>query len=134
MTDYAATALGLTHFAVGASALISPRFTASIFYLQYHPTSSIIARLFGCRELLVGWNVFSSATPSTSQGLEKKRWAVGFANLMNGIDVISTLMEWIKSDYQDVGAGLGALGAATLLGLGLWSMRYEESKVSRKGL
>jgi hypothetical protein len=53
---------------------------------------------------------------------------------MNGIDVVSGLYEWIKSDCTDAGAIFGAAGAAVLLGLGMWSLRNEESKGFRKGL
>ncbi|GAA5844989.1 hypothetical protein JCM3766R1_004839 [Sporobolomyces carnicolor] len=133
MTDYAATALGLSHLAVGASTLISPRLTCSIFLLSYTPTSSfsLVSRLFGARELLVGYNVFSATSSSSIEGLGHKRWAVRLANWMNAIDVASCLVEWIKSDCTDTGALFGVVGAAALLGLGMWSARNET--LARKG-
>ncbi|GAA5969954.1 hypothetical protein JCM3765_002321 [Sporobolomyces pararoseus] len=127
MTDYASTALGLSHFAVGASSLISPRFTSSLFLLAYDPTASFITRLFGSRDLILGYSIVASTSSSTTSGLERKRWAIGLANVINGIDVVSALVEWFKSDCTDQGALLGGVGAAALLGLGWWSLKNENT-------
>ncbi|GAA5875641.1 hypothetical protein JCM16303_003941 [Sporobolomyces ruberrimus] len=124
MADYASTALGLSHFAVGVSSLISPRFTSSVFLLSYDPTASFITRLFGSRDLILGYSIVSSATTDSSSA-QKRRWAVGLANLINGFDVASALVEWFKSDCTDQGALFGGVGAAALLALGIWSLRNE---------
>lgn len=118
--DYFGTALGLSHLAVGASSLISPAFTNSIFLLSYHPSASFITRLFGSRDLILGYSIFSS--PPTSLQESRRRWAIQLANLINGLDVLSALVEWIKSDCTDQGALLGGLGAAGLVGLGWLSL------------
>ncbi|GAA5846034.1 hypothetical protein JCM5353_004335 [Sporobolomyces roseus] len=122
--DYAGTALGLSHLAVGASSLLSPSFTSSLFLLSYHPTSSFITRLFGSRDLILGYSIFSSP-PTTSQTLSgdsRRKWAIQLANLINGLDVLSAVVEYIKSDCTDQGALIGGLGAAVLVGLGWMSL------------
>ncbi|GAA5875644.1 hypothetical protein JCM16303_003942 [Sporobolomyces ruberrimus] len=124
MTDYASTALGLTHFAVGATTLVSPVLASRLALLTYRRESSFIMRLFASRELLLGYSIISAST-TDSISASKRRWAVDLANLINGFDVAGGLFEWIKSDYTDAGALFGGLGAAGLLVLGIWSSRNE---------
>ncbi|GAA6064271.1 hypothetical protein JCM10212_001655 [Sporobolomyces blumeae] len=119
-TDRTGTLLGLSHLAVGASALVSPRFTSSAFLLAYDPSASFVTRLFGSRDLVLGYAIATSAVRST-----KRELLVGMANVVNAIDTVSAIVEWFKSDCTDQGALLGGLGAALLLGLGVYSQRRE---------
>ncbi|KAK1926850.1 hypothetical protein DB88DRAFT_483238 [Papiliotrema laurentii] len=113
-----ALALGLSHTLVGVGSLLAPLATASLFALPAHRPTAFITRLFGSRDLLLGLAVVTSEERS-----EKRRWALGVANVVNAIDVISALVGYAQGDVTDQGALLGAGGAALLLLLGVYAQR-----------
>ncbi|POY71848.1 hypothetical protein BMF94_5209 [Rhodotorula taiwanensis] len=136
--DIPVATLSILHITVGASALVAPSFTAAFFGLVPEPGSILVTRLFGSRDLALGlalYRAFRSTSsrprpPVASPGVrvprilsEAQKGALWIANLVNGIDVLSSLVCYFEGNIGVAGLLWGGPGAAFLLGLGLLGLR-----------
>ncbi|BGP55176.1 hypothetical protein JCM8202_006353 [Rhodotorula sphaerocarpa] len=142
MDASAATLLSVLHVTVGASSLLAPSWTASLFGLVPSPSARFVTRLFGSRDLALGLAILSTKRTSSlnSAGAnantagrirsragaalsDSARGALLAANWINGLDVVSSLVCWLQGDIGETAFLLGGPGAAFLLALGVWSLR-----------
>lgn len=115
------TTLSVLHLTVGASAILAPAFTAAFFGLAPAPSALFITRLFGSRDLALGLALW--ATTRAANRKAERRGALWVANLVNGLDVVSSVWSYFEGNINTAGLLWGAPGAAALLGLGLLGLR-----------
>ncbi|GAA5982152.1 hypothetical protein JCM10908_004760 [Rhodotorula pacifica] len=118
----ATTTLSVLHITVGASALLAPSFTAAFFGLVPAPSSLLVTRLFGSRDLALGLAIWATRPANRKN---ERRGALWIANLVNALDIVSSVWSYFEGSINTAGVLWGAPGAAALLVLGLLGLRAD---------
>jgi hypothetical protein len=106
--------LATARLVVGASSWLLPYHASRVFALLTLPPQTTIAmRLFGVRDAMLGALLLTAGT-------EAERSRIVLAGLVvDGIDVLSSLVGFGMGEQEPEVAGMVGVGAAILVGLGL---------------
>ena len=101
---------------VGIGSLLVPKTTANVFLIPASP-SSIIFRLFGARDAVLGGLLWSADTEALS------RQALMIGAMIDAVDVVSTVACMLGEGLELGPAVTVGGGAALFLSLGLWGLQ-----------
>ncbi|ERF68311.1 hypothetical protein EPUS_02767 [Endocarpon pusillum Z07020] len=115
--SFPVTTLSLLRTAVGLSSLILPAQTSRLFYIP-PSDSSILARLFGSRDLVLGLYLYLSRTDDS----KTRRTALLLGMTVDAIDVLSTVACVLQGELGWEAATAAGGGAIAAIGLGWWGL------------
>lgn len=122
MSDGFSKTLAISHMVVGVASLVGPLATADLFGIAPARSTSLITRLFGSRDLVLGWSILYTARDVTAGG---QKLALMAANAINAIDVLSSIVDYYQGTIGQKALALGAGGAFFLFSLGYLSYRSQ---------
>lgn len=120
-TSTAIKALSLVRIAFGASTLIAPHWTGALFQFPIPASASILARLFGIREIVLGTLLITAEDKGSPAGGRRELRRALLAGLgVDTIDIFSSVFSVATGAMGRVpGALFGGAALALVLGGGL---------------
>ena len=106
---------------VGVSFLATPVFAGRLFMLPFTPATTIIARLFGSRDLALGGLLW------TAQPGDERRRALTAGIVTDAVDALATGACLLEGNIDPVPGAVVGGGAATLMATGLVALRDRRS-------
>jgi hypothetical protein len=123
-TTTAIKALSVARIALGASTIIAPRWTCALFQFPIPASVSILARLFGVRELVLGELLITAEDKGSPTGGRRELRRTLLANLgTDTVDVCSVVFAVATGTIGRVPGALFGAGAVVALGLGGLGLR-----------
>lgn len=111
-------ALSVLRSTVGITSLLLPTLASRIFYIPAS-TSGIMFRLFGSRDLVLGSYLFLARN---GVSVEARRTALLLGMVVDGIDVLSTVVCMMQGELGwQAGVWVGA-GALMFVAMGWWGL------------
>lgn len=123
-TQYAIKTLSILRIATGAACLAAPRFTCALFSYNIPVGSSLLVRMVGGREAVLGDLLLTGEDKHAHDGGRREmRRAIWSGMAVDVVDVGSLVYAVAKGHVGKATGGLFGAGALFFIGLGAWGLR-----------
>ncbi|KAF2193397.1 hypothetical protein K469DRAFT_712153 [Zopfia rhizophila CBS 207.26] len=117
-------ALSILRIAVGASCLIAPRFSCALFQFPIPAAMSVMPRLFGVRDLVLGELLLTAEDKNgPDRGRREIKRALWAGIGTDAVDIASILVGVVTGTVGRIPAAIFGGGAVAFIGLGALGMR-----------
>lgn len=123
-TGYAIKTLSWARIATGVACLAAPRFTCALFKWNIPAESSLLVRMVGARDAVLGELLITAEDKHAHDGGQRELRRALWTNMAaDVVDVGSVVYAVAMGHVGRATGGLFGAGAVAFIGLGAWGLR-----------
>ncbi|KAF3008452.1 hypothetical protein E8E13_003799 [Curvularia kusanoi] len=123
-TPWTIKTLAYMRIATGAACLVAPQFTCALFKLNIPVGSTLLVRMIGARDGVLGELLLTAEDRNAPDGGKRElRRAIWAGMAADAIDVGSLVYAVAKGHVGKPTGGLFGAGAIVFMGLGAWGLK-----------